>query len=314
MSELEPIAAAELTGISGWPRIDVVERTGSTNVDLAERVRGGDLERAVLIAEFQSAGRGRHARVWTAPPRTQLSISVVLPLPPTDVAGPRSRALGGRALGDRTLGDREVGWVPLLTGLAAVASVAPTGVTAEMKWPNDVMVGDKKLAGILAELVFAPAGDQSRESGAVAGPGPGAAVVIGMGLNVALTAADFPTDRAISILQARGDLESEESAAALDPIAVDRSALDRTALAGRYLRELDRRFEQWLTDPAGLIADYRTVCATIGQRVRIELPDRIEVGTAIDVTAAGNIVVRGEDGVQTAYAAGDVTHLRPLAE
>ncbi len=150
---------AELIGTGlGWRRLDVVEQTGSTNADLLARAASGtDVAGAVLIAEHQTAGRGRHGRGWSASPRAQITMSVGVSVVDVPVAG--------------------WGWLPLATGVAVVDTVAPlldaagasTGLKVGLKWPNDVMAGppdsSAKLAGILAE---------------VARP----VVVIGLGLNV----------------------------------------------------------------------------------------------------------------------------------
>ncbi|ORW90195.1 biotin--acetyl-CoA-carboxylase ligase [Mycobacterium sp. IEC1808] len=143
---------AELIGTGlGWRRLDVVEQTGSTNADLLARAAAGDdVAGAVLIAEHQTAGRGRHGRGWTASPRAQITMSVGVSVVDVPTEG--------------------WGWLSLATGVAIVDAVlAVTGVQAGLKWPNDVLAGPPdsagKLAGILAE---------------VARP----VVVIGLGLNV----------------------------------------------------------------------------------------------------------------------------------
>ncbi|OBH86736.1 biotin--[acetyl-CoA-carboxylase] ligase [Mycobacterium scrofulaceum] len=147
----EAALRAELIGTGlGWRRLDVVGETGSTNADLLARAASGtDVAGAVLIAEHQTAGRGRHGRDWTATPRAQLTMSVGVSIVDVPTAG--------------------WGWLPLATGVAVVDTLAPLleGVRVGLKWPNDVLAGDPpgKLAGILAE---------------VARP----VVVIGLGLNV----------------------------------------------------------------------------------------------------------------------------------
>jgi len=142
---------AELIGTGlGWRRLDVVEQTGSTNADLLTRADSGvDVAGAVLIAEHQTAGRGRHGRGWSAGPRAQVMMSVGVSVVDVPVTG--------------------WGWLPLATGVAVVDAVAPllegTGSRVGLKWPNDVLADGRKLAGILAEV--------SRP-----------VVVIGLGLNV----------------------------------------------------------------------------------------------------------------------------------
>ncbi|MFJ9415896.1 biotin--[acetyl-CoA-carboxylase] ligase [Streptomyces sp. NPDC101227] len=155
-----------------WTSLDVVTSTGSTNTDLAARAAKGEVtEGAVLIAEEQSAGRGRLDRRWTAPPRSGLFFSVYLA-----PRVPMSRW----------------GWLPLLTGVATAAALARSaGVDIALKWPNDMLVTvdgtERKTGGILAER----AGD---------------GVVIGIGLNVSLHADELPVPTAgsLALAGARG--------------------------------------------------------------------------------------------------------------
>ncbi|RPK44660.1 Bifunctional ligase/repressor BirA [Streptomyces sp. ADI92-24] len=147
-----------------WSTLDVVDTTGSTNSDLAGRA-AGLTEGAVLVAEEQTAGRGRLDRTWTAPARSGLFFSVYL----TPGAVPVQRW----------------GWLPLLTGVAVAAGLARSaGVDTALKWPNDVLVTiegeERKTGGILAER----AGD---------------GVVIGIGLNVSLRADELPAPTAASL-------------------------------------------------------------------------------------------------------------------
>ncbi|KAA0080245.1 biotin--[acetyl-CoA-carboxylase] ligase [Mycolicibacterium sp. P9-64] len=153
---------------SPWQRIDVVAETGSTNADLIARAAAGeDIGGAVLIAEHQTAGRGRNGRTWTAVPGAQISMSVGV-----SVDGIPSASWG---------------WIPLIAGLAVLDAVGPvSGVAAGLKWPNDVLArppAQGKLAGILAE---------------VAAPAP--AVVVGIGLNVSFNADELPDPGATSLL------------------------------------------------------------------------------------------------------------------
>ncbi len=246
-----------------WRRIDIVEQTGSTNADLLERsARGEQVAGCVLLAEYQSAGRGRQGRSWTAPPRSQVAMSVAV-----DVAG---------------MDPDTWGWLPLLTGIAAVEAVDATcSVRAGLKWPNDILVGQGKLAGILAEVAA-----------------PAAVIVIGLGINVSFTAAEAPTEIATSLAM------------------LGQPDADRNELAAAILDRLARRVRQWRT-PGGtddtLIADYRGMSVTLGSRVRAILPGGREiVGTAQDIDSMGRLLIACGTTVTT-VAAGDITHLRPEA-
>lgn len=150
-------------------RLDVVAETASTNADLLRAASAGAAEGTVLVAEFQSAGRGRLERVWSSPPGAGLTFSLLL----------RPAVAPARW-----------GWLPLLTGVALRAVVQGAGVTdATLKWPNDLLLGPRrrKTAGILAQ----------------AGAGT---VVVGVGLNVTTTAAELPGPAATSPALERPDL------------------------------------------------------------------------------------------------------------
>ncbi|MGE2713326.1 biotin--[acetyl-CoA-carboxylase] ligase [Mycolicibacterium litorale] len=248
---------------AGWRTLDVVDETGSTNADLLARAAAGhDVAGAVLITDFQRAGRGRHGRQWTAPPRSQVAMSVGV-----DAGGVKPDAWG---------------WLPLLTGVAVRDAVAEvSAVQAGLKWPNDVLVGDGKLAGILAE---------------VAAPQP--VVVIGIGLNVSLTPAEAPDPRATSLAMLGAAHE------------------DRNALVTAILRFLGARISQWRNAGGAddsLVADYRIHSLTLGSEVRAILPgDRRLEGTATDIDALGRLTITsGPESVTV--AAGDITHLRPAS-
>ncbi|GGQ52940.1 biotin--[acetyl-CoA-carboxylase] ligase [Streptomyces flaveolus] len=149
-----------------WRQVDVVQSTGSTNSDLVALAAEGKAdEGAVLVAEEQTAARGRLDRQWTAPARSGLFFSVLLR--PTEVPVARW------------------GWLPLLTGVAVATGLArAAGVDTALKWPNDLLVTvggeERKAGGILAER----AGD---------------GVVIGVGVNVTLRAEELPVPRAGSL-------------------------------------------------------------------------------------------------------------------
>ena len=163
-----PLVAESLRQVLGspWRHLEVVDETGSTNADLVARAAAGEnIGGAVLIAEHQTAGRGRSGRSWSDVPRAQITMSVGI-----DVNDVPSETWG---------------WLPLAAGVAVVDAVADvSGVRAGLKWPNDVLAGGNgKLAGILAE---------------VAAPAP--VIVVGIGLNVSLRTDELPDPGATSLV------------------------------------------------------------------------------------------------------------------
>jgi BirA family transcriptional regulator, biotin operon repressor / biotin---[acetyl-CoA-carboxylase] ligase len=263
----------ELVGTGlGWRQLDVVAQTGSTNADLMQRAASGaDIDGAVLIAEHQTAGRGRHGRGWSASPRAQITMSV------------------GVKVGD--LPTATWGWLPLLTGVAVVDTVAPllqaAGAGAGLKWPNDVLAGPPdsmgKLAGILVEVTRP-------------------CVVIGLGLNV--TQAPEEVDRSVG------------APAATSLLDLGLASPDRDQVLQALLRELGRRIVSWRAARGAdwqLASDYRERSLTIGSRVRAHLPgDTQLVGTATGIDDQGRLCVEpeGSPGQTEVVSAGDVVHLR----
>jgi BirA family biotin operon repressor/biotin-[acetyl-CoA-carboxylase] ligase len=240
-----------------WQQIRVVQVTGSTNADLLAEAAAGASGGRVLVAEAQTAGRGRLERQWVSPPRGSLTFSVLLR--PADLP-PARRA-----------------WIPLLAGIAVASALRRSAaVDALLKWPNDVLVGGAKLAGVLAE---------TRRD----------AVVVGVGINVSLRRQDLPVPGATSLLL--------ENAA----------EMDRERVLGAVLRELEHRYMAWAgadPDVSGLRAEYLQRCATVGRQVRVELPGgRALTGIAADIDAGGRLVVRTSSGL-TSVSAGDVVHVR----
>ncbi|MDQ2837955.1 MAG: biotin--[acetyl-CoA-carboxylase] ligase [Actinomycetota bacterium] len=178
------------------------------------------------------------------------------------------------------------GWLSLLTGLALSATI---GAQASLKWPNDVLLGPAggkvaggKVAGILAQA---------------AGP----AVVIGVGLNVSTTTAELPVPTATS-LAIQGH-----------------STLRRPELLAGFLARFDELYTDWQAssgdaEASGLAAAYRAGCATLDQRVSVQLPDGTVHGAATGIDPAGRLVIQPADGgPAVAVAVGDVTHVRPFS-
>ena len=278
-------------GLAGTRFTDVrwVASTGSTNADALVLARDGAPEGIVVVADHQSAGRGRRDRHWVAPPRGSLLVSVLL-RPPSGVAGPVSMA-AAVAMAD------------------AVATVA--GVAVGLKWPNDLVVdtpdGDRKLAGLLAEADW-PAGSTISAGYRPPAAHDRAVVVVGIGLNVSWPVmADDPADGDAAIEPALAEVAGV--ATALNWLGAE---VDRVDLLVAFLGRFDERYAVLLADgPAPLLAAWRERSATLGRRVRVDLGTDDVEGVAVDVTGDGHLVVETFEGDRCTLAVGDVVHLRP---
>jgi BirA family biotin operon repressor/biotin-[acetyl-CoA-carboxylase] ligase len=241
-----------------WTSVRVLEAVGSTNAEVAALARSGAESGTVLVAESQTAGRGRLDRTWAAPARSGLTFSVLLR--PSEVAA------------------SSWGWFPLLAGVAVAGALGPLAeLDVRLKWPNDVLVGDRKLAGILAERVED-------------------ALVLGIGINVSLRADELPVPTATS-------LHLEGSA-----------VVDRMPVLLAVLRSMGRLYGEFAdasgdADASGLRSSYRGLCSTLGAPVRAELPGgRAVTGTAVDVDESGRLILETPEGTEP-IGAGDVIHL-----
>jgi BirA family biotin operon repressor/biotin-[acetyl-CoA-carboxylase] ligase len=220
-------------GPQGW-RVEVLARTPSTNALLGERARAGEAAGLVVVAEEQTAGRGRLDRSWVSPPRAGLTFSVLL-RPDLPAA--------------------QWSWLPLWTGLAVATALREHAqVDAQLKWPNDVLVDERKVCGVLAEV-----------------PVPGA-VVLGIGLNVTTTEDELPHAQATSLRLAGAGTTDRDT----------------------VLRAVLRALGEVLADPHAARAAYRERCSTVGRSVRVELPAGTAVeGVAETVDDDGRLVVDG---------------------
>ena len=261
-SEGYPLAAA----IS--PRVQVIETTDSTNADVVRHVMEAPAEwphLSLLLTTDQRAGRGRLDRTWTTPPGTALAVSVVV-----HVAGipPHAR-----------------GWIPLAAGVAMTRAVAAqvrgTGHSAGLKWPNDVLLDNGKLCGILSEVV----------------PGQPDVVAIGVGVNTRMPRTDLPVDTATSFESV--GLEADDDRLLADFLTVLDEQLTALAAAGGD------------AVGSGLLAEVEGLCTTIGSDVSVSLPDgEVLRGRALRIDADGRLVVEQEGEYESAVAAGDVVHVR----
>lgn len=260
-----------------------VAETGSTNADVMALAREGEPEGLVVVADHQRAGRGRSGRTWTAPPGASLLCTVLL-RPPARVA-------------------------PLVTFALAVAAAEAVeevaGVRPGLKWPNDLVVEatdpdgvvrTRKLAGILAEAEW-PAGANIAAGYRAPAPHERATVAAGIGLNVS-----WPTelpDELVDVAVALSHLVDE--------------APSRDVVLDALLDRLEVHYGALVAGDVGaVLAAWRTRSATIGRQVRVDLGADDLVGTAVDVTAEGHLVVEPlEGGPHRTIAVGDVVHLRP---
>jgi BirA family biotin operon repressor/biotin-[acetyl-CoA-carboxylase] ligase len=234
-------------------RFDYFPTIGSTNDVASERCSGGDHEGAVFIADAQTSGRGRRGRTWFSPPGAGLYVSTVL-------APGRSRDP-----------ERATLLTTLAAGVALVEGVrAATGLAPSLKWPNDLYVGRRKLAGILAE-------------------GAGDAVVLGYGINV-LPAA-YPPELADRVTA----LESELG-----------RAVDRGAVFAETLCALARRYDDLLEGRFDAILDAWRVLAPSAEGSRVTYSTKSGVTAGID--NRGALLVRVGDRIER-IVAGELTWL-----
>lgn len=245
------------------PRVQVVATTDSTNADVIEAVTAdpaGWPHLSLLVTDDQRAGRGRLDRTWIAPAGTALAVSVVVDaahIPP---------ALRG--------------WIPLAAGAAMThavrAQLAGHGSTAELKWPNDVLVDGAKICGILAEAV----------------PGTFDTVVVGAGVNTRMSRADLPVTTATSFAAIGADSDDDR-------------------LLADYLDGLRSLLSRLTHDEVDLVnREIEELCATVGREVSVWLPDGTTLsGTAVRIDPDGRLVV-GSGTLETPVSAGDVVHVR----
>jgi BirA family biotin operon repressor/biotin-[acetyl-CoA-carboxylase] ligase len=265
---------------NGIPQLTVVESTGSTNADLlhaASEDPGAYPDLTVLAAEYQTAARGRLERRWEAPARSSVSVSLVLR--PVNADG-------------RPLPTQSYSWLSLLSALALREALLDTaGLPAELKWPNDVLVRGRKIAGILAQL----------------GPLRGSTVppvVLGTGLNVSLTDAELPVPTATSVWL--------EHPATVDRTELLKSYLTRFAALYRSFCNADGDPAAGMAGGHSLHKRVEAVLTTLGKQVRAHLPgDQEIIGHASRLDEYGSLMVVDSGGHEHVITAGDVVHLRP---
>lgn len=237
------------------PQLSVLDHADSTNATLVEWALADPSlpQYSTVVTDDQRSGRGRAGRSWSAPAGASLAISVLM----------RPRA--------------SLEWTPLVVGLAMVEATRLLGVDSSLKWPNDVLVGGKKLCGILCEALPDATG-----------------VVAGTGINTGMEQRQLPVDTATSLRIA--------GARAWDPDTVLAAYLQRLAAVSARLLQPGR------ADMAR--ESVSGVMATLGADVRVELPSGgLLEGRAVALDGGGRLVVE-RAGQRTAVSAGDIVHLR----
>lgn len=270
---LDPAPLEELAAQLRLGFIKVVPSSGSTNTELAQLASDGLASHlSVYFSEHQHQGKGRLGREWVTPAGSAITVSIL--------------ASPGTAIEPQSLS-----WYTMLAALAWSRAVQElVAVNARIKWPNDVLAGDRKICGILAQMVQTP---------------QGFAVVVGTGMNVDQEAAELPVETATSLRLASG------------------SRVDRSALLAGYLRQfvaLDAAFRavggqsEAALKPFGnrslreLVAER---LATLDQEIRVEFPDGSTLlGQAVQLAEDGALVVQDTAGQSHRILAGDVHHVR----
>lgn len=249
-------------------RLELFDEVASTNREASTLAQAGAEHGTVVAADSQTAGRGRLSRTWFSPPGSNLYCSVIVmkPLP-----------------ADRLT--NWLSWLPLIAALAAAEAVRNVaGTTLSVKWPNDLVIADRKVGGILCESGSTPTGPYQ---------------VIGVGLNVNLDLTDFPPGL-------------KESATSL--WLTRRQVIDRNRLLAQLLNELEPCIDELLDRGTERIAQaYGRCCSTIGQLVKATMAAGQEcVGIAEAIGSDGSLVVRptAPPSVPTSLRVADIVHLR----
>lgn len=251
----------------------LLEETDSTNTVAFAMAQAGAPHGAVVVAERQTAGRGRLGRSWYSPAGRNLYCSIIL-------------RFGGHS--ERV--PFWLMWTPLISAVAAARAVQVTsGLRPALKWPNDIMIGSRKLGGLLCESTAGASGGF---------------IVVGIGLNINIRPEEFP---------------EELQQIATSMCAESGRSYDRAVLLAALLSELETRYDALLSDqPSHVLSEYAMKCSTLGRRVQVTLASgECVVGLAESLGPDGTLRVVREaspDGPQgpsvLTIRAGDVIHLR----
>jgi BirA family biotin operon repressor/biotin-[acetyl-CoA-carboxylase] ligase len=255
-------------------RIELHQQVTSTNQEAVALAHAAAEHGTFVVADAQTAGRGRMARTWFSPPGLHIYGSLLIRMP---IDAARMPAW--------------LSWLPLMAALAAaeaIEAVRPSSIG--VKWPNDLLIGERKVAGILCESATAS--------------GIGSFQIIGIGINVNGTRKDFPDD-----LRETATTLQEETG----------EVIDRNRLIAQWLYELESRLDEFLAQGSVAIAQaYRRRCGTIGKTVKAVLADGMaSIGVAVGIDEDGSLTLseHSTDGAAKAQAvrkvrAADIVHLR----
>jgi BirA family biotin operon repressor/biotin-[acetyl-CoA-carboxylase] ligase len=240
----EELAQRLATRWLGRPGIHGVDTVGSTNDLAAELARAGGGHGTVVLAEAQTRGRGRQGRRWYSPPGANLYLSVLL----------RPEVLAAAAPP-----------MTLAAGVAVAEAIAQQGAAPELKWPNDVLLDGKKVAGILTEM--------TSSAGRVE------AVVIGIGVDVAAI-----------------DLPQELAAVATSIESVLGRSVARVEVALALLSRLERWLDVAVAEGASPVAAGWRRWSRVGRRVVVGESTAAVCGVVESLDDSGALMVRGDDG------------------
>jgi BirA family biotin operon repressor/biotin-[acetyl-CoA-carboxylase] ligase len=267
-----------MAGWLGHRRVELASCTSTSDVALAE-ARAGCAHGTVVVADEQTAGRGRLGRVWASPPGRHLYLSAVVRGPIT-ARPPAERAA-----------------LTLAVGVGVVDAVRAAGARAAgLKWPNDVLVSGRKLAGILCEST-------------------GDAIVIGIGVNLAGTAGELPAAIAARAITLADAIEQAEHADRSGDRALDRAldraidrAIDRVAFTELLLDRLEPWLDRFAADGPFAIVDAWQQRMIPGLRVTWERTAGAVSGRADGLEPDGALRLIADDGQVHRVVAGELTH------
>jgi BirA family biotin operon repressor/biotin-[acetyl-CoA-carboxylase] ligase len=252
----------------------VFDELASTNAFALERAKKDALPGTVILADRQTAGRGRLDRSWFSPAKSNIYGSLLL-------------------VHEATI--QHLGWIPLMAGVAiAQALEQQTGIRIGLKWPNDLLIGERKVGGVLCDS-FRNARHHT-------------CVVIGFGINVNLSQWEFP-------------LELQTSATSLQ-IQCHRP-VNREALIMKVITSLEKRWEDLRSNgPQSSLVEYKNWCITIGQPIQVQFPDGSQLeGLAHSIGELGQLRVISSPSDSTEHSArmrdvhsGEILHLRTTAQ